>query len=347
MEKLPFDKVIKVNNNELTKKYIQSLSYDEREDLVEPVYELFRKHGMSFPDDENKIIKSYKKLCDFEPDLSSFDVFNNSSLATDICKHFCPSFYNSTEKNKKTISEVFKDDDLLRRLIRNRFGMDWLMADEKGEGVNEAFNFSPKMLIQGMRSMRLVPAISMFKPGIAKLICMKYSKPGDLVGDYSAGFGGRLLGAMSCGRRYQGTDPLTTSELKNMAKFFNFKNVELINSGSENYKGKENSVDLYWSSLPYFSQEYYSKDKSQAYNNGEDYFYNVYWKETLSNVKFMLKPGRWFGVNVKNYPEMVSMAEDIFGPCVEKIALRTVRSHLNKKAGTFKKEYVYMFKNNK
>jgi len=44
---------------------------------------------------------------------------------------------------------------------------------------------------------------------------------------------------------------------------------------------------------------------------------------------------------------MLQMAIDRFGEPVEFIALRTVRSHLNKSAGTEKNEYIYMFKNNK
>jgi hypothetical protein len=187
----------------------------------------------------------------------------------------------------------------------------------------------------------------MFKPVVAKYVCTKYSEFGDVVGDYSCGFGGRMLGAASCGRKYVGTDPLTVPELNKMASFFDLKDITLHHLGSENYKGPENSVDLYWSSPPYYDQELYSDDETQAYNNGEDYFYNVYWDNTLKNIKYMLKPGKWFGLNVKNYPKMLSMAKKHFGEEQEKIGLRTIRSHLTKQAGTEKYEYIYMFLNNK
>lgn len=345
MEKLKHSDIIKIDNNLLTKKYIESLSYEERESIVEPIFSLFREIGLLYPDDSSNLNKSYKSLCSYEPDLTKDEVFNNSSLATDICKYFCGSFYQSKSIKGRTIEEIFNNDNLLKKLIRNRLGMDWYHDDKRGPGVNEAFNFSSRMLIQGMRSMMLVAQISIFKPSIAKYICMKYSEPGDFVGDYSAGFGGRMLGAASCGRRYVGTDPLTIPELEKMAEYFNLTGIELISSGSEEYCGAENSIDLYWSSPPYYDQEVYSDNKTQAYNNGEDYFYNVYWKKTLENVKYMLKPGKWFGLNVVNYPRMVDMACDVFGDVVEKVALRTVRSHLAKKAGAEKSEYIYMFKN--
>ena len=84
----------------------------------------------------------------------------------------------------------------------------------------------------------------------AKYMALRYSNEGDTIGDYSCGFGGRLLGAASCGRKYIGTDPLTVPELKNMVSCFGLKDCELIQDGSENYRGKENSIDLYWSSPP-------------------------------------------------------------------------------------------------
>lgn len=240
--------------------------------------------------------------------------------------------------------DVFDNDVLLKKTIRNRLGLDWLYTYHNGEGLNEAFNLSFRMLIQGFRSQRLVPQISMFKPDIAKHIVMKYSEPGDVVGDYSCGFGGRLLGAVSCGRKYIGTDPLTTPELEEMVRFYGFENVRLIRSGSEDYCDTADSVDLYYSSPPYYDQEVYSNDTIQAYSRGERYFYDVYWKKTLDNVRYMLKPGKWFGLNVKNYPRMLTMAQEVFGPEKETIALRTVRSHLSKKAGAMKNEYVYMFR---
>ena len=348
--KILFDQVLEINDQKLNKKYIQSLSKQERLDLIDPIFKLLRKIGWIYPDNISKVKKSWKALLDYQPDLNEISLFNNSSLATDICKHFCHSFYLATEENKPTLLDNFADDKILKRIIGNRLGLDWLDADEKGAGVNEAFNLSFKMIcIQGQRSMRLVNATSMFKPSVAKYLTLKYSEPNDTIFDFSCGFGGRMLGVISAGRNYIGTDPMTINELEEMAKVLDFKTNEytLINSGSEMYCGAENSVDFSFSSPPYYDQEYYSSDSSQAYSQGEKYFYETYWQKTLENVRFMLKPNKWFGVNIKNYPRMLEQAESVFGNIVEKVALRTVRSHLTKTAGIEKDEYVYMFKNEK
>jgi hypothetical protein len=147
---------------------------------------------------------------------------------------------------------------------------------------------------------------------------------------------------MSCNRKYIGSDPLTITELENMRDYFKFNNCTFVHSGSEYWRDKKNSLDLCWSSPPYYNQEVYSNEKTQAYNNGKDYFFNIYWQKTLDNMHYMLKPNKWFGLNVKN-DRMLEIAIDKFGPVKEKIALRTIRSHLTKQAGIQKNEYIYMF----
>lgn len=345
---MKFKEIIEINGNKLTKAYIESLNEQERLDLIDPIFEVLRKVGFIYPDDADKVKSEWKKLVEFQPDINETELFNNSSLATNICQYFCHKFYEATDLKNKTMINNFNDDLILKRIIKNRLGLDWLKDDDRGTGVNEAFNLSFKMIVfQGQRSMRLVNGTSMFKPNIAKHMYMKYSDVGDTVFDYSAGWGGRMLGAASCNRKYIGADPLTTDEISNMAKYLGIKDVTLIKSGSEDVKLDENSVDFSFSSPPYFDQEVYSKDITQAYNKGEGHFYDTYWKNTLENVRFMLKPGKWFGLNVKNYPKMVTMAEDVFGNCIEKVGLRTIKNHLSHKtAATAEKlEYVYMFKN--
>lgn len=339
-----FENIVEIDGQLLTAGFFKDISKENREFFVEPLFNHFRQQGWIYPSfTESELRSEYSKLCASTVDVTKTELNNNSSLATKICKHFCHSFYDSTERNHKTMMELWNDDDFLKKLIRNRLVINW------SSSVNETFSISHSMMIQGMRSMRAVPATSMFKPYIAKYVVEKYSQPGDTVGDYSCGFGGRLLGAMSANRKYIGTDPLTVSELNKMVDFYGFKNVKLIQSGSESYCGEESSIDLYWSSPPYFDQEYYSSDQAQAYNHGEDYFYNTYWKKTLENVRHMLKPKKWFGLNVKNYPRMLEMAVSLFGPVQETIELRTIRSHLTKSKGkeTEKFESIYMFLNNK
>lgn len=336
-----FNEEIIINGNKLTRKYIESLNKEERILLIEPIFQYFRKQGFIYPDDVDKLNYEWERLKKIEIDKSANELFNNDNIGTFICKYFCKSFYTSTEPNKKNMVELFNDDDVLKSLIQNRLGIDWYK--QKGEYDVESFPISFRQIIQGFRSSRKVPMISIFKPKIAKFIYEKYSNENDVVYDYSAGFGGRMLGAVSCNRNYIGVDPLTIPELEEMKKYFKF-NCQLINDVSEEIKLEKESIDLAFSSPPYYNQEKYSDDLTQAYNNGEDYFYNTYWKRTLENINYMLKPGKYFIVNVKNVPKMVDMAKEIF-TYKEEVLLRTVRSHLNKKGKDDAQKYesIYVF----
>lgn len=338
-----YTKIVEVNGQPITTTYVKSLNKEQRLDLVNPIFQYFRELGWQYPDDSSTLEKSWKKLCEFKPDLSVNEISNNSSLATDICKYFCHKFYDATQIGSVNMKDVFYNDEKLKELIKNRLGLSWY--DDPNN--NETFNICFRMLIQGMRSSRATSVISMFKPSIAKYMYMKYSNDGDIVYDYSIGWGGRMLGAASCNRQYIGTDPWTSDEVNKIVEKFNLKNITLINDGSENVKLKENSIDFSFSSPPYYNQEIYSNDSKQAYNNGEDYFYNQYWRKTLENVKFMLKPEKWFGLNLSNYPKMLNIAIEYFGEPIEEIKLKTLRSHLTYGAGKIKYEPIYMFKNNK
>ena len=202
-------------------------------------------------------------------------------------------------------------------------------------------------MIQGTRSMRLVPMTSIFKPSIAKHVYLKYSNEGDTVYDYSAGFCGRIIGAASCNRKYIGVDPMTSDEIKDAINVLDLKNCEVYKIGSEDFCLAENSIDLCFSSPPYYNQEFYSNEETQAYNRGEEYFFNTYWRKTLENCKFMLKPGKKFILNVKNQEKMLDMTKSMF-TLEEELYLKTVRSHLNKlNISPVKHESIYVFNNNK
>lgn len=355
IKKYKYAEVVEINQQKMTKEYIASLDRSGREALIEPLFQHFREQGWTYPDDTSKIKSEYKKLMELSPDTSNTILFNNSSLATNICKYFCHKFYLATEKDKRNMIEVFNDDASLRKLIANRLGLDWYDPINNPEGVKETFAISFRMMVQGLRSSRLVPSVSMFKPDIAKYMYVKYSNEGDTVFDPSAGFGGRLLGASSCNRKYIGTDPWTTDELKEIVDYLNLSNITLFDKGSEEVKLEENSIDFSFTSPPYvtdksFVKEFYSRDENQAYAKGMDYFYNTYWKNTLLNVKNMLKPEKYFGLNVtKDCGKMIQMTKDVFGEPVEEVQLRLVKSHLNKKGkdDAIKYEPIYMFKNNK
>jgi len=334
--KRKFNTLIKINNVEMNNIFFKSLSIEERKKFIIPITDYFYNDGFVYPDDQEKVIREYRKLCETEIDLSNIEINNHSRLGTYICKYFCKSFYNSFSSDSVSVVNAYTKDNIEKAVI-GKLGINTNIEPK-------TINFSPQTIIDELKDIRLAAQISIFKPVIAKYICLKYSNPGDVVGDYSCGFGGRLLGAISCNRKYIGTDPLTSIELQKMIEFFKFENATVLNIGSELYKGQENSIDLYWSSPPYYDLERYSKSLNQAYNKGEDYFYNIYWRNTLQNIKYMLKPDKWFGVNVTDkYFQMIEIAKEYFGEIKEETKLISYRYHFA--SNKVKKEKIFMFKN--
>jgi predicted DNA-binding protein YlxM (UPF0122 family) len=336
IKNIAFDWIFEKDEFKLTKHNIKLLSSEEREELSIWVFKELRKHNWKYPDDLQNVKTQFDKLTDYQPDLTKQKI-NGSNLGNYICKVFCHSFYKSKSKYGKSIIEVFEDDELLMKVVRNRLGLDWKKEPE-------FFDISFKNIIIGMRSSGAASHITMFKPTIAKYIVEKYSNIGDTVYDYSAGFGGRMLGACSAQRKYIGTDPLTHKELKRMRDFLKLQNCTILGDPSETVRLNKNSIDLAWSSPPYFDIEIYSEDSAQAYNNGIEYFINTYWEQTLRNVKYMLKSGGFFGLNVKNQAEMIDMSIDIFGEPIDEIEITYSTSHFNK-TKCKSEEPILIFKN--
>jgi hypothetical protein len=154
--------------------------------------------------------------------------------------------------------------------------------------------------------------------------------------DSSSGWGGRIIGAMSCRKKvhYVGTDPnpdnfineLGISRYEYVAKFYNDNCVddfsdtftkffdvkkqgntyELFQDGSEliqnnprfqKYKGK---LDISFTSPPYFNREQYSQDEKQsfkAYGEYEDWRDN-FLRPTLTTIYEYMKNDRYILWNI-------------------------------------------------
>lgn len=130
--------------------------------------------------------------------------------------------------------------------------------------------------------------------------------------DFSCGWGGRLLGALSSNVNYFGTDPnpLLCDELNNIAKLYKEVNkisteVEIKNIGSEIFvKEWENIMDIAFSSPPYFDLEDYKLGKQSINNRNYQQWLNEYWTPTVKNIQRYLKDSGIFAINIKNLPKL-------------------------------------------
>jgi len=141
--------------------------------------------------------------------------------------------------------------------------------------------------------------------------------------DPSAGWGGRILGAMCTNRKlhYIGTDPNPDNigRYENVAEFYNTHCVQdnqfwgrekntfsVYDHGSEEihneslFKIYKGSVDFVFTSPPYFNREQYSQDESQSFKKFSAYedWRDNFLKPTLTTAYELLNDNRYICWNI-------------------------------------------------
>jgi hypothetical protein len=111
--------------------------------------------------------------------------------------------------------------------------------------------------------------VSNFRPGYALWLLRRYAKPGAVVLDASAGYGGRLTGflASDCST-YIGIDPATETQRANERLVADLcpptKRVELVVLPAEDVE-PDFRADVAVTSPPYFRKERYSDEETQSW----------------------------------------------------------------------------------
>lgn len=184
----------------------------------------------------------------------------------------------------------------------------------------------------------------------------------------SAGFGGRLLGALACDRadKYVGTDPAShtidglremAAELVPMAEQFGRRNleVELHQTGSEDFMPERNSLDLCFSSPPYAGWEQYSDEPSQSHKKfpTQHEWLHGFIGATLRNCARGLKRDGILAINIASVAAFPDLAQ-VFARFAQDNGWRlieTLHLQLSKMVGLkhigrspFKTEPIFVFR---
>jgi hypothetical protein len=269
--------------------------------------------------------------------------------------HYQPFAWTVKCGNRKTPIEVFTNDE------------SFLKAIERRTKLGNAF--SDGGLRKILRTFSSTQSVSNFRPTAAAAVYHRLlPKEGGVVWDMSAGFGGRLLGALACDRvdKYIGSDPSTyamdglremADELVSMAQSFGRRNleVELHKVGSEDFVPERNSLQLCFSSPPYASWERYSDEPTQSHIKfpTQDEWLHGFIGATLRNCAHGLKKEGILAVNIASvaaYPNLATVflrfAEDNGWRLVETLQLQLSKmvglKHIGKSA--FKSEPIFIFK---
>ncbi len=233
-------------------------------------------------------------------DLSDGHTIGSSSVGLRLANSYHPQMWHATShRHRRSPIDYFHDDGHLQAMLERapRF---W--RDKRCWSPQAVRNLA--RIYSGGR-------VANFRPVVARNIINCWSRPGDLVLDFSAGYGGRLLACLTLDRRYVGIDPARkqVNGLKKMTHDLQMhsKASSLITKGCAEEVLAEMetaTVDLVFSSPPYFNLEVYSRETTQSacryttYTEWRARFLSV----VLDHSRRVLKRNGYLAINVSSCP---------------------------------------------
>lgn len=327
------------------KQVFTDLFGNTKDDILDLNFNYWRKRGFpNYKKEDYNCKKELNKLIDF----NETTIFKENKLTQNLIGNgflwtYFPNWIKVPCGGGKSLSELWDDDKKLKELIRKTYDYEV----KHGSGV-----ITVNRLRQNSKVYLSKQSVSNFRPTAAKYIYNTYGNNG-IVWDMSSGWGGRLFGflASNC-KKYIGTEPNKETfrglnELKN--DFNNIKEVDLINCGSEEYSPIKNSLDLCFTSPPYFDTEKYSEEATQSFIKYQsiDEWVNGFLKKTITNCFNGLKNGGIMAINIANTPkhktlegETVRLSEELGFKLIKTIKLEL--SSISKTSAKY--EPIFIFK---
>jgi len=316
------------------------------EGLEKIAFEYARKRGMPYYSytDKEKYIEFAKiqnsKFREGIVDGEVLQLLHGIGLAWSYFPHHWEA---QVGKMKRPI-DVFYDDELLLKALKSR--IKW------GGKVGEDGFMTDANLRKAIRTASGAQAVSNFRPVAAASIYYKYCGEG-VVWDMSCGYGGRLFGALACGKvkKYIGTDPCqkTYDGLMNIKNDFKHidMDIEIHKLGSEEFIPKE-KVDLCFTSPPYFNTEEYSQEETQSFKRypTQNGWLDGFLRKTINNCHQSLKDHGLLLINIANVKKYKNLEDDTIMVANEEgfVLKDTIKLRLSSIKGGFKYEPIFIFK---
>jgi len=288
------------------------------EDRSEYLFNIFRENAKSKPSVEDSVVKA-------------------STVGLGLLDSLFPNIYKATRGKGPSIVDQWDDDAYLMKLVKNRL--------KHADRINDASFRKGSKLISS--------SVSNFRPAAAAAVYKEFNVNGRIF-DYSAGFGSRMLAALSLGYEYCAYEP-NTETFDNLQKMGSWikgldssVRYEVRKQGSEEEPFKEDYFGLAFSSPPYFDLERYSEEPTQSivkYPSKESWL-KGYWEDTIENCKTSLISGGMFVVCLSPYSSQFII--DYTYEACDRLGLQFVEKIDLPFAGVFHKEkrseYILVFK---
>lgn len=246
------------------------LASHKRVAIVEQAFEYWRAQGFPYYRlTKTQISREFSRLKakDWKPTLSGNNL-RPSNTGLQIANVFQPGMWKAKVHRYRSPMDVFKNDELLRKAIERALT---LWPDRYGANAC--------CLRLMLKTFPDTASVYNYRPMFAKAVIGKYSQDGPVV-DFSAGYGGRLLGALALNRSYIGIEPNRGQILGFRRMMTTLSRLDFFLPKVEVLKGTaeielrrlpSRSAELVFSSPPFFNWERYSKSHSQSYKRFPHY----------------------------------------------------------------------------
>ncbi|AUS02009.1 N-4 cytosine-specific DNA methylase [Vibrio phage 3.058.O._10N.286.46.B8] len=295
----------------INKKIWNAFSSDEMVEYKEAVFRHFRDSGFPFfPTDSRWRINEFNKTKRYDYS-KCIDLDNRTIKQTmhglSFCWSFHPHHYQIPCNGLDTVHDTFHNDDKLKLVIDKRIRF----------GDNMSDNGLRKML----KIFSGVQCVSNFRPTAAAAIYKHWLPDGGSVWDMSGGFGGRLLGSHLAGVKYYATEP-STKTYNGLMDMIDFLGIDATvwHQGSETpIPLDDGSVDLCFTSPPYFDCEVYSGEETQScikYSTKHDWMHG-FMHDTMLQAKRVLVDGGVMIINIQDVKSYKNLVDDTISKAVE------------------------------
>ena len=280
------------------------MTEDKKNEIVDKAIEIIRSrnHFPIYYFNENGIKQEIKKV------INKNDVHFNeegqlitqSSLGTLLLDFLFPNLHDAEAGNAtdNCMFRRFYDDVKLAKCLKRYY-------------ANYKFSNIRTMFFMYGRFFWNTP--TNFAPIRAKAIYEKFCPANGVIYDYSCGFGGRMLGALSSNKNftYIGCEPNTETyaHLNELGQYIALvkptaaTKYKIYNECSEDHLLSPNSVDFAFSCPPFYGLERYSDEPTQSINRYPQYkdWLEGYVRPTIQNCIAALKPDGLYGVDIFDF----------------------------------------------
>lgn len=193
------------NRNKTTEDFIKNKHNYSKEINNQDIEEIKKALG-DFPFNKYKdsiLFNDYQNLC-------NGNYRDKAGTGNYIIKHFFNNIWSSKVGNKPSPLEAWYNNDLIEQVIKNRL-------------IYSKPPYTKEKIKYGLYVSKIAPKVSIFNPNLAKRLIRTYLNEFDTILDPFSGFGGRLLGTCSIGKKYIGFD-INEQMVKNGNEVISFLN---------------------------------------------------------------------------------------------------------------------------